>query len=66
MPPTGKNHEHHLLATRLTAIAVALLLTAVTHGSMLLSFDKVAQDAAMAHSGQPPVMVTLDTITIVI
>lgn len=52
-------------ATRLTALTVAVLLTAVTHGSMLLSFDKVAQDAAMAHSGQVPSTVTLDTITVI-
>ena len=52
-------------ATRLTALTLALLLTVVTHGSMLLSFDRVAQDAAMAHSGQAPTLVTLDTVTIV-
>ena len=52
-------------ATRLTALTLALLLTVVTNGSMLLSFDKLAQDAAMAHSGQAPTLVTLETVTIV-
>ncbi|MES2948062.1 MAG: hypothetical protein V4858_05905 [Pseudomonadota bacterium] len=50
---------------RLTAVMVAALLTVVTNGSMLLKFDTVANNAAMAHSGQAPAVVTLDIVTIV-
>ncbi len=50
---------------RLTAVMVAALLAVVTNGAMLLKFDTAAKDAAMAHSGQAPAVVTLDTVTIV-
>lgn len=51
--------------TRLTSITLAALLTIVTNGSMLLSFDRVAQEATLAHNIQAPITVTLDTVTVV-
>lgn len=51
--------------TRLTSIALAALLTVVTNGSMLLSFNNVAQEATLAQSSQAPITVTLDTVTVV-
>ena len=50
--------------TRLTSIALAALLTVVTNGSMLLSFNSVAQEATLAQN-QAPIAVTLDTVTVV-
>jgi len=51
--------------TRMTALMVAGLLTVVTNGSMLLSFDIVAHNGAAEHSAQTPVLVQLDTVTII-
>jgi hypothetical protein len=51
--------------TRLASITLAALLTVVTNGSMLMSFDKVAQIANAEHSSQAPTLVTLDTVTVV-
>lgn len=51
--------------TRLTSIALAALLTVVTNGSMLMSFNSVAQEATLAQSIQAPIAVTLDTVTVV-
>ncbi len=50
---------------RSTAAMVAALLAVVTNWAMLLNFNTVANDATMAHSGQTPAVVTLDTVTIV-
>lgn len=51
--------------TRLTSIALAALLTVVTNGSMLLSFNSVAQEATLAQTSQAPITVTLNTVTVV-
>lgn len=51
--------------TRLTSIALAALLTVVTNGSMLLSFNSVAQEATLAQNRLAPIAVTLDTVTVV-
>lgn len=49
----------------MTALMVAGLLTVVTNGSMLLSFDTVAHNTATEHGAQTPVLVQLDTVTII-
>ena len=51
--------------TRLASITLAALLTVVTNGSMLMSFDAVAQIASNGQSNQTPTTVTLDTVTVV-
>ena len=51
--------------TRLASIALAALLTVVTNGSMLASFNAVAQNAHASHSSQSPTLVTLNTVTVV-
>ena len=52
-------------ATRMTALMIAGLLTVVTNGSMLLSFETVAQKSAAEHRMPTPVLVGLDTVTII-
>ena len=51
--------------TRLASITLAALLTVVTNGSMLMSFNSVAQNAASDQRVQVPTLVTLDTVTVV-
>lgn len=51
--------------TRLASIALAALLTVVTNGSMLMSFNTVAQNATLEHSSQSHTLVTLNTVTVV-
>jgi hypothetical protein len=51
--------------TRLASITLAALLTVVTNGSMLMSFDTVAQNATAKTSGPTPILVTLNTVTVV-
>ena len=51
--------------TRLASITLATLLTVVTNGSMLMSFNTVAQIASSEQSNQVPTLVTLDTVTVV-
>jgi hypothetical protein len=51
--------------TRLASIALAALLTVVTNGSMLMSFDKVAQNATLESSVLTPTLITLNTVTVV-
>lgn len=51
--------------TRLASITLAALLTVVTNGSMLMSFNSVAQNATQEQTGQAPTVVTLDTVTVV-
>ncbi len=51
--------------TRLTSIALAALLTVVTNGSVLLTFNNLAQEATLAQNRQAPIAVTLDTVTVV-
>ena len=50
---------------RLASITLAALLTVVTNGSMLMSFDAIAQHATLKQTGQAPTVVTLDTVTVV-
>ena len=50
---------------RLASITLAALLTVVTNGSMLMSFDAIAQNATLKQTGQAPTVVTLDTVTVV-
>ena len=47
--------------TRFTGILAAVLMTVVTHGSVLWSFNGAAQDALWAHSDQRPVEVALNS-----
>lgn len=51
--------------TRLASITLAALLTVVTNGSMLMSFNAVAKNATLEQTGQAPTVVTLDTVTVV-
>lgn len=51
--------------TRLASITLAALLTVVTNGSMLMSFNSVAQNATQEQTGQAPTVVTLNTVTVV-
>ena len=51
--------------TRLASITLAALLTVVTNGSMLVTFNSVAQNAAQEQIGQAPAVVTLNTVTVV-
>jgi hypothetical protein len=51
--------------TRLASITLAALLTVVTNGSMLMSFDAVAQNSSVEQSRHAPTLVTLDTVTVV-
>jgi hypothetical protein len=51
--------------TRLASITLAALLTVVTNGSMLMSFNTVAQIASHEQSIQTPTLVTLDTVTVI-
>jgi hypothetical protein len=53
------------ITTRLASITLAGLLTVVTNGSMLMSFDTVAQIASAEQIRQAPTLVTLDTVTVV-
>jgi glutaredoxin 2 len=53
------------LTTRMTALMVAGLLTVVTNGSVLQNFDAVAHNAVSVHKAQAPVLVKLDTVTII-
>ena len=53
------------ISTRLASITLAALLTVVTNGSMLMSFDAVATIASAEQSRQAPALVTLETVTIV-
>lgn len=53
------------LTTRMTALMVAGLLTVVTNGSVLQNFDTVARNAASVHKAQTPVLVKLDTVTVI-
>jgi hypothetical protein len=51
--------------TRLASITLAALLTVVTNGSMLMSFNAVAQSASVEQILQAPTLVTLNTVTVV-
>ncbi len=51
--------------TRLASITLAALLTVVTNGSILMSFNTVAQSASAEQSLQGPILVTLNTVTVV-
>ena len=51
--------------TRLASITLAALLTVVTNGSMLITFNSVAQNATQEQTGQAPTVVTLNTVTVV-
>jgi len=41
---------------------LAVLMTVVVNGVMLWKFDTVAHETNMAHSGQIPIVVTLETV----
>ena len=51
--------------SRLASITLAALLTVVTNGSMLITFNSVAQNATQEQTGQAPTVVTLNTVTVV-
>jgi len=51
--------------TRLVGFLVAVLMTVVVNGAMLLKFDAIAHEGVIANSGQPPTVVTLDAVSIV-
>jgi hypothetical protein len=53
------------ITTRLTSITLAALLTVVTNGSMLMSFDTVAKIASAERNQQAPTLVTLNTVAVV-
>ena len=53
------------ITTRLASITLAALVTVVTNGSMLMSFNTVAQSASAEQSLQAPTLVTLNTVTVV-
>ena len=53
------------ITTRLASITLAALLTVVTNGSMLMSFDTVAKIVSAEQSRQAPTLVTLNTVTVV-
>ncbi len=44
---------------------LAVLMTVVVNGAMLWKFDTVAHETNMAHSGQIPIVVTLETVNII-
>lgn len=48
--------------TRFAAFMLAVLMTVVVNGAMLWKFDTVAHETNMAHSGQIPIVVTLETV----
>jgi hypothetical protein len=49
--------------TRFAALLVAVLMTVIVNGAMLLKFDAVAQEGN-ASDGQAPAVVTLNTVNI--
>ncbi len=51
--------------TRLASIALAALLTVVTNGTMLMSFNTTAQNASLEQAERAHTVVTLDTVTVV-
>ena len=53
------------VTTRLASITLAALLTVITNGSMLMSFNTVAQIASIEQSHLAPTLVTLNTVTVV-
>ena len=50
--------------TRFAGLLVAVLMTTVINGAMLMNFDAVAQEA-YASAGQTPTFVTLGTVNVV-
>jgi hypothetical protein len=53
------------VTTRLASITLAALLTVITNGAMLMSFNTVAQIASIEQSHLAPTLVTLNTVTVV-
>lgn len=51
--------------TRFAAFMLAVLITIVVNGALLWKFDSVAHEADMAHSGQTPIVVKLETVNII-
>ena len=47
-----------------TAMMIAGLMTVVTSGSTILSFDAFAQSETQEHNEQVPTVIQLDTVTI--
>lgn len=47
-----------------TAMMIAGLMTVVTSGSTILSFDAFAQSETQVHNEQVPTVIQLDTVTI--
>ncbi len=50
---------------RLASVSFAVLMAVVINGSMLMKFDSVATEAAMAHATQARSVAVLETVTIV-
>ena len=61
----GSVRRFFSLPAKFAAIALAALLTVVTNGSVLLTFNNVAQEATLAQNRQAPIALTLDTVTVV-
>jgi len=51
--------------TRFVGFIIAVMMTAAIHGAMLLTFDAVAQEGAVASGSQTPTVVMLDAVNIV-
>ena len=51
--------------TRIVGLLVAMLMSVAINGAMLLMFDTVAKEGALANSGQTPTVVTLEAVSIV-
>ena len=51
--------------TRIVGLLVAVLISVAINGAMLLKFDTIAKEGALANSGQTPSVVTLESVSIV-
>lgn len=51
--------------TRIVGLLVAVLISVAINGAMFLMFDAVAQEGALANSGQTPTVLTLEAVSIV-
>ncbi len=51
--------------TRLASFSFAVLMAVIVNGSMLMKFDSVAQEAAVAQGSQVRNVAVLETVTII-
>lgn len=51
--------------SRFISFSFAILMTVVVNGGMLMTFDKVAQDATLAQASKAQAVAVLETVTIV-